>query len=69
MKISSGIMVLKKALAQKPADAIVVHHSDRGRQYCSNAYTQLLQQHNCMVSMTENGDPYELKRSGTHEYN
>ena len=59
MKVSSGIMALKKALAQKPDDAIVVHHSDRGIQYCSTAYTQLLQQHNCMISMTENGDPYE----------
>jgi hypothetical protein len=37
MKVSSGIMALKKALAQKPTDAIVVHHSDRGIQYCSTA--------------------------------
>jgi transposase InsO family protein len=59
MKVSSGIMALKKALAQKPSDAIVVHHSDRGIQYCSTAYTNLLQENNCMISMTENGDPYE----------
>jgi transposase InsO family protein len=59
MKVSSGILALKKALAQKPADAIVVHHSDRGLQYCSTEYTNLLQQNNCMISMTQNGDPYE----------
>lgn len=59
MKVSSGILALKKALAQKPKDAIVVHHSDRGIQYCSTAYTNLLQENNCMISMTENGDPYE----------
>ena len=59
MKVSSGILALKKALAQKPADAIVIHHSDRGIQYCSTEYTNLLQQKNCMISMTENGDPYE----------
>lgn len=59
MKVSSGLMALKKAMAQKPPDAIVIHHSDRGIQYCSAEYTNLLQQHNCMISMTQNGDPYE----------
>jgi transposase InsO family protein len=59
MKVSSGILALKKALAQKPSDAIVIHHSDRGLQYCSTEYTNLLQQSNCMISMTQNGDPYE----------
>ena len=59
MKVSSGIMALKKALAQKPADAIVIHHSDRGIQYCSSEYTSLLQKNNCPISMTQNGDPYE----------
>jgi len=59
MKVSSGIMALKKALAQKPPEAIVIHHSDRGIQYCSNEYTNLLQQNNCMISMTQNGDPFE----------
>jgi putative transposase len=59
LKVSSGILALKKAMAQKPADAIVIHHSDRGIQYCSTAYTDFLQKNNCMISMTENGDPYE----------
>jgi transposase InsO family protein len=59
MKVSSGIMALKKALAQKPAEAIVIHHSDRGIQYCSTEYTNLLQLNNCMISMTQNSDPYE----------
>lgn len=59
MKVSSGLLALKKALAQKPVDAIVIHHSDRGIQYCSTAYTDMLQKYNCMISMTENGDPYE----------
>lgn len=46
-------------MAQKTTDAIVIHHSDRGIQYCSTAYIQLLQQHNALISMTQNGDPYE----------
>jgi transposase InsO family protein len=59
MKVSSATIALKKALAQKPPETIVIHHSDRGIQYCSTAYVQLLQQHNAHISMTQNGDPYE----------
>jgi transposase InsO family protein len=59
MKASSALVALKKALAQKPAEAIVIHHSDRGIQYCSTAYVELLQQYHAQISMTEDGDPYE----------
>ena len=59
MKVSSAVVALKKALAQKPAETIVIHHSDRGIQYCSTEYVNLLMQHNAMISMTDNGDPLE----------
>ena len=59
MKVSSAVVALKKALAQKPPETIVIHHSDRGIQYCSIEYTALLQQHHAMISMTQNGDPLE----------
>ncbi len=59
MKVRSAIVALKKALAQKPPETIVIHHSDRGIQYCSTAYVELLQQHHAHISMTQNGDPYE----------
>jgi putative transposase len=59
MKVSSAVIALKQALAQKPPETIVIHHSDRGMQYCSNEYVNLLQQHNAMISMTNNGDPLE----------
>jgi putative transposase len=59
MKVSSAVVALKKALAQKPPETIVIHHSDRGIQYCSTEYVHLLQQHHAMISMTQNGDPYE----------
>lgn len=59
MKVSSATLALKKALAQKPPETIVIHHSDRGIQYCSTAYVQLLQEHHAHISMTQNGDPYE----------
>jgi len=59
MRVSSAIVALQKALDQKPCDAIVIHHSDRGLQYCSNDYVALLKQHHARISMTQNGDPYE----------
>lgn len=37
----------------------LIHHSDRGIQYCSNDYVKVLQNHNIQISMTENGDPRE----------
>lgn len=33
MKVSSAVVALKQALAQKPPETIVIHHSDRGIQY------------------------------------
>jgi transposase InsO family protein len=59
MKVSSAVLALKKALAQKPPETIVIHHSDRGIQYCSNEYVNLLIENNAMISMTESGDPLE----------
>lgn len=59
MRVDSAVIALQKALDQKPDDAIVIHHSDRGIQYCSNAYVQLLNEHHALISMTQNGDPYE----------
>jgi hypothetical protein len=59
MKVSSAVVALKKALYQKPIETIVMHHSDRGIQYCSTEYVKLLQQNNALISMTQNGDPYE----------
>ena len=59
MRVTSAIVALQKAIDQKPPDAIVIHHSDRGLQYCSNDYVALLKQHHARISMTQNGDPYE----------
>ncbi len=37
----------------------LIHHSDRGVQYCAMDYVKLLHKHNINISMTENGDPKE----------
>jgi len=52
------IQALKNALkAEHPKDGLL-HHSDRGLQYCSRDYVETLGPHH-RISMTENGDPYE----------
>lgn len=37
----------------------LIHHSDRGVQYCSFGYVDILQKNNIKISMTESGDPLE----------
>lgn len=37
----------------------LIHHSDRGLQYCSSEYVELLKSKSIQISMTENGDPLE----------
>jgi transposase InsO family protein len=37
----------------------LIHHSDRGLQYCCSEYVELLKANNIQISMTENGDPLE----------
>ncbi|MEO6001441.1 MAG: IS3 family transposase [Chitinophagaceae bacterium] len=38
---------------------ILIHHSDRGVQYCCNEYVQILEKENIAISMTQTGSPYE----------
>lgn len=37
----------------------LIHHSDRGSQYCSFDYVRKLKGANILISMTQQGDPYE----------
>lgn len=60
METTSMIQAYKMALANKKnKHTQTVHHSDRGLQYCSKEYVELSHNNNCLISMTENGDPYE----------
>lgn len=59
LKASSTIKALRMALSNRKYAHQLVHHSDRGLQYCSYEYTGLLKKHNIGVSMTEQYDPYE----------
>lgn len=54
------IKALKMALEQLPARTKdLIHHSDRGVQYCCEEYVKLLNQNHIKISMTEDGDPRE----------
>jgi transposase InsO family protein len=53
------INALRMAIAGCCNCSRLVHHSDRGMQYCSIAYVDLLKSHHIRISMTEKGDPLE----------
>lgn len=50
---------LLMALDNKIYDKPVIHHSDRGSQYCSKQYVDILIDNHAAISMTEKSDPYE----------
>lgn len=62
MEAIESIAALQMALAALRGAARplqLIHHSDRGIQYCSSKYVKLLQDNAIRISMTENGDPLE----------
>lgn len=56
-----SVNALKMALSslKKDGNNYLIHHSDRGVQYCSYKYVKLLQDYQIQISMTENGDPLD----------
>jgi transposase InsO family protein len=60
MNTESTLIALQRALKQrKNKELPLIHHSDRGLQYCANAYQNLLLKKKIKCSMTQNSDPYE----------
>jgi len=54
------VNALNMALQQLPKGTkSLIHHSDRGVQYCCNDYVKVLTKNHVQISMTENGDPRE----------
>ena len=55
-----SIKALNMALEKRMyKNQTLIHHSDRGLQYCSNEYQRILKSNNVKSSMTEKYDPYE----------
>ena len=60
MNTESSLIALKKAIKLRKYKSLsLIHHSDRGLQYCANEYQKLLNKSNIKCSMTQNSDPYE----------
>lgn len=53
------LQALRMALGQRRPVPGLVHHSDRGVQYASRDYTQLLQDHGVQISMSRKGNPWD----------
>lgn len=60
MEAENGLKALYMAMSQMQVQCEgLIHHSDRGLQYCSSKYVNYLQKNEIRISMTENGDPRE----------
>ena len=60
MKASLCVEALKMAIKNREYPELnLIHHSDRGFQYCSSEYTNFTLSNNIQLSMTEQYDPYE----------
>jgi transposase InsO family protein len=61
MEAIESIAALKMALKgiEGEKEVNLIHHSDRGSQYCSSEYVSILKARKISISMTENGDPLE----------
>lgn len=53
------LLALRMALKQRQTDRALIHHSDRGIQYCARPYQQLHQRHGVACSMTDGYDCYQ----------
>ena len=60
LSVKGSITALQQALKQRTDKSLsLIHHSDRGVQYCCHAYVKMLQKNKVQISMTQSGDPLE----------
>jgi putative transposase len=59
LEASLPIAALRKALSQRLVRPGLVHHSDRGVQYASGGYTDLLKEHAIQGSMSRKANPWD----------
>lgn len=60
LNVKGSVNALNMALKNRKYKSVeMIHHSDRGLQYCSNDYQELLNKENIKCSMTEKYDPYQ----------
>jgi len=59
MKVKDGLKAIKMAHKNRRFNNKVIHHSDRGIQYCTPAYIKFIIKKNMIPSMTEDAHVYE----------
>ena len=59
LELKGCVRALNKAIYNTKEIDVLIHHSDRGIQYCSNVYTQILKKKKIDISMTEENHCYE----------
>jgi transposase InsO family protein len=59
MKKELAIQALNMAIIQRQPGKELIHHSDRGSQYCSHDYIDILKEKEMNISMSKKGDPYD----------
>jgi putative transposase len=59
LELAGCLRALKSSLNRIKPDHGLIHHSDRGVQYCSKEYVKVLKKHKCLISMTEENHCYE----------
>ena len=59
LRTEGMIEALKMAISNRIYTHPLIHHSDRGLQYCSEDYQLLLQKNNIITSMTDGYDCYQ----------
>lgn len=59
LEATGSIKALQMAFDNCTDTSNLIHHSDRGVQYCSTDYVKILNDKSIKISMTENGDPLE----------
>lgn len=59
LRTENMVSALKMAIRNKRTNNTIIHHSDRGLQYCSDAYQKVLDSNNLICSMTDGYDCYQ----------
>ena len=59
-ELEGSLKALRMALKNRShSETRLIHHSDRGIQYCSEEYIGLLERNGIQISMSAPGNPYE----------
>ncbi|MFT7196031.1 MAG: putative transposase [Marinoscillum sp.] len=60
LSAQGAVSALEKAIKNRQCtDKQLIHHSDRGLQYCCDDYQEVLSKNHIVCSMTEKYDPYQ----------